>query len=152
MKSKSEKIAAELEKLAEEKERLKNKEKLLKVKNRQLRIKRYIEVGSIAAKYQLDFLTDEELNGGFAEMQEKARHSPILEEWMKRAKVFAETNMLRLIISFAKAPSEELKKLLKDKQFRQNAFRKTEWCGLGIKEEIERLAQENNGKVEVAGD
>lgn len=152
MKSKNEKIAAEFEKIAAVRERLNNKEKLLKAKNRQLRIKRYIEIGSIAEKYQLDSLTNEELNGGFAEMQEKAHQSPTLEEWRKRAKAFAETHLLRLIISFAKEPSEELKRLLKDKQFRQNAFRKTEWCGLGMKEEIESLAKEHQGEIEIVKD
>jgi len=137
-----------LKKIAEKKEKLEQKERVLKQKNRKIQIRKFIEIGTLAAKFGLDNLDNEVLLGAFAEIEEKAKDSPIIEQWKKKALLLKAKQQLRLIISFAQSPSEELKKALKCKNFRCNEWRK-ELYGFGLKEELEELVSAHTGKVEV---
>jgi hypothetical protein len=134
--------------LAEKKEKLEQKERLLKLKNRKAQIRRWIEIGNISSKFDLDKLDDLALQGAFAEIQEKSKHSPTLENWRQQAKSLQDVDQSKLLIIFTDEPSENLKKSLKEKQFRWNSWRK-EWYGYGKKEEIETLVREHGGRVEV---
>lgn len=137
--------------LAEKKEKLEQKERLLKLKNRKAQIRRWIEIGNISSKFGLDKLDDLALRGAFAEIQEKAKHSPTLENWRQRAQSQQNLDQLKLLIIFSEEPSENLKKSLKEKQFRWNSWRK-EWYGYGKKDEIETLVREYGGRVEAVKD
>lgn len=145
------KTVERLKKIAETKEKLEQKERLLKLKNRKAQIRRWIEIGSIASKFGLDKFDDLVLRGAFAEIQEKAKHSPTMENWRQQAQSQQVSDQAKLLIIFADEPSEKLKKSLKEKQFRWNRWRK-EWYGHGKKDEIETLVREHGGRVEVVKD
>jgi hypothetical protein len=141
-----------LKKIAEKKKKLEQKERLLKGKDRKAQIRRFIEIGTLAAKFDLGTLDIPTLTGAFAEIQEKAKHSPTLEQWRKKGQLLESTRLLKLIVYFVQDPDESMKRSLKEKQFRCNSWKRQEWYGYGSKEELENLVQTAGGKVEIAND
>lgn len=149
MKIEDKKITNLIEKLAKKKAGIEFREKILKDKERKIKTRRFIQVGSIAAKFEIDGLDDETLVGAFAEMQERSKQGNTLAEWKQKGLDLSETRLSPLIVSFAKEVSDEVKASLKEKRFKWNTFRK-EWQGYGIREEIETLVKEFGGIVDVA--
>lgn len=147
MKKQQEQILDSIKKLAEKRTKLDYKERQLKEKARKQEVRKSIEIGNIATKFGIANFDTETLIGAFSEIQERAQHSDIKNEWKKRGDSLSESNLNPLLVSFGKDPSEELLRILKDKRFKWNSFRK-EWQGYGIKEEIEKLIKEFHGKVE----
>lgn len=151
MKLKSDQIIDRMKKLAEKRAKIDYKEKLLKEKVRKQKTKRLIEIGNVASRFGIADFDNDILIGAFAEMQERSHDDEVMERWKKKGISSSETSLHPLLISFGKTPSEELKRVLKNKRFKWNSIRK-EWQGYGIKEEVEKLIEEFNGKIEVAID
>lgn len=148
MQSKVEKISDRLKELAEKKEKLKFQERQLREKSRKQKTKRMIEVGGIAANFGIDSFDNQTITGAFAEIQERSQPA-VLENWRKKGEALSKKSLHPLLVSFGKEPSDEVKMTLKTLRFKWNSMRR-EWQGYGIKDEIEKLIQEFQGKVEVA--
>ena len=146
--SKVEKISDRLKELAEKKEKLKFQERQLREKSRKQKTKRMIEVGSLATNFGIDAFDDLTITGAFAEIQEKSQPAQ-LENWRKKGEALSKKSLTPLLISFGKEPNDYVKMTLRNLRFKWNSMRK-EWQGYGIKEEIEKLIHEFQGKVEVA--
>lgn len=143
---KVEKIIDQKEKLAQKKVAIEHKERILRLKERKLKTRRCIEVGSLASRYGIDQLDDETLMGMFSEIKERSQQSAVLDEWKKKGAELSTQQPSPLIISFLKEISDELKHSLKERKFKWNSFRK-EWYGYGIKDEVEDLVKDDQGKV-----
>ncbi|HVW99163.1 MAG TPA: hypothetical protein VHA52_01770 [Candidatus Babeliaceae bacterium] len=139
-----------LEKLKAKKEKIKFKEKVLKKKDQQRKKSRFIQIGTLAARHEIDHFDDPTLSGAFAKIKELSQDPEVVKQWKQHGERLAKVDRLPLIISFEKEPSEEVKKALKNSHFRWVSFRQ-EWHGYGIKEELEKLVLQHGGKVEVVG-
>ena len=149
MKLQSNQLIDKMQKLAKKKAQLDYKERQLREKSRKQTTKKFIEVGSIASKFGItDFDTDT-LHGAFAEIQERAKLDEVKNQWKKTGSDLLGVSQSPLLISFEKQPTEEIITTLKSKRFIWNKFRK-EWQGYGMKEEMESLVKDFNGKVELA--
>ena len=89
------------------------------------------------------------MHGAFAEIQERAKLDEVKNQWKKTGSDLLGVSQSPLLISFEKQPTEEIITTLKSKRFIWNKFRK-EWQGYGMKEEMESLVKDFNGKVELA--
>jgi len=145
------KYAEIFEKLDRQRAEIEKKERILRNKERQLRISRFIKIGEVAAEFEIDRFDNETLKGAFTEIQEKAKQPNTLASWKKIGEAKKTTHLSPLIVSFQKDISDELRGVLKTKRFRWNSFRK-EWQGHGIREEVEKLTKEFDGKVELVHD
>ena len=143
-----EKLTNLMEKLAQKKAEIEQREKVLRDRERKLKTRRFIEVGSIASKFGIDGFDDETLMGAFAELQEKSKQATVLAEWKQKGEALSISRHSPLIISFGNEPSNEVKTVLKEKRFKWNTFNK-EWHGYGIKDELEGLIKDFNGKVDI---
>ena len=148
MQLKSASIAENLKKLSEKEAKLTYKKRALLEMARKQETKRLIEIGRIAARFELGTFDDLVLTGAFAEIQEKSRQPTLIDDWKKKGERLSSVSHYPLLISFEKEPNDKLKAELKDRRFKWNSFRK-EWQGYGIKDEIEKLTQEFKGSVEV---
>ncbi len=146
---KDEKLMSLMDKLTQKRAEIDQREKLLREKERNLKIRRFIEVGTIAAKFGIEAFDDETLVGAFAELQERSKQADAKDRWKQMGTALSTNRNSPLIILFGKDPSEAVKASLKGKRFKWNTFRK-EWQGFGIKEEIEEMVKDFEGKVEVA--
>lgn len=146
MTTKDGKYAEIFEKLDRQRAEIEKKERILRSKERQLRTSRLIKIGEAAAKFRIDEFDEETLKGAFSEIQEKAKQPNTIEAWKKIGESMKSSPLSPLIVSFRKEISDELKEALKTRRFRWSPFRK-EWQGHGIKEEVENLVKEFDGKV-----
>ncbi len=138
--------------IAQKKERLEKKEKLLKQKERKLRTKRLIELGSLIEKIELNDLQGSALFGALLEIKEKSKNKDSIEAWTKKGKEFSArpfaVKQSPLAISFAHSPPEAILKILREKSFKWNRFRK-EWYGFGDKKSLEDTLKNANATIEV---
>lgn len=137
-----------LEKLKAQKAKIEQKEKLIKEKERKMKLRRLIQIGTLAARSEIDHLDDPTLSGAFAQIKEGLKNPEMIKKWRQDGEQLDKVNRLPLIVSFAKEPSEELKKVLRNQNFKWVNFRQ-EWHGYGIKDEIEKLIEPVGGRVEV---
>lgn len=148
MTTKSEKYAEIFEKLDRQRAEIEKRERVLRNKERQLKVSHFIKIGETAAEFEIDRFDEETLRGAFSEIRERAKEPDTLRLWKNAGESMKTTALSPLIVSFRKQLSDELKDALKARRFRWNGFRK-EWQGHGIKEEIESLVKEFDGKVEL---
>lgn len=145
-------IHSQMELLALKKAKIERKEKLLKLQERKAHTKKLIELGSLIYKSHLENLSVMALTGALLEIKEKSQDPNIMKEWEKKAKEAAEIKKSngpsRLIISLKSHPSTGEKALLRELQFKWNAFRK-EWHGYGKLEDIEPLLKNRMENVEI---
>lgn len=151
MKLKDDKIIDKLKKIAEKETQLELEKRVLREKARKQATKKFIQIGSIAARFELDQLDNLTLAGAFAEIQEMSKNESIKEEWRRKGEASTKTSLCPLLISFGKEPSTDMIDILKNMRFKWNKFHK-EWQGYGIKDEIEKLVHEFNGKVKAVSE
>ncbi len=144
-------IEKEKQKIDEKKKKIRLEEKILREKERQIQARKCEELGVIAFKAGLYNLDKTILLGAFFEIVEKAKDQKNLEYWKSLIKTFHEdeikTSETPLSISFAKDPTNEIRKAMKKANFKWNDFRK-EFYGYGNKIELESILKNLECKIE----
>ncbi len=119
-------------KLEQKKHRLAAEEIRLKLKERKMRTRKLIEIGGLAAKSEIDFLTTTELFGAFLFLKDNIQLNPkIIEDWNQKGKhaFDIETNhTTSILLKFEEQPDEYIRKNLRLHKLKWNKYR-AEWYG-----------------------
>ena len=126
------------------------KKKMLLDREKRKRASKFSEIGKLAYQANIDKLEENILLGAFLEIANTANDENIL-KWKNAAKKFSNTSSNDsnqvLCISFLEEPTLEIKKLLKERKFFWNRFRK-EYHGKSKKSDIENLLIDCKFKIE----
>lgn len=135
-----EKIQLKKEKLKKQEMQIRHKERMLKNHEKKSQEKKMFELGNLAVQAQIDIIEPKALLGAFIEIAEKSHDKKTLQSWIEKSELHKKTNgtMQKILISFQKVPSQEIKNQLKQMNFRWNSFR-GEYYGYAFKEELENL-------------
>lgn len=141
-------IEDKLEELQRKKDKIQLQEKILQEKARQKRARRFIEVGKLAYKANIDEMDPEALLGAFLEIAELMEDQAKLTYWSKRGRELQQKSSSKeelplLVITFAELPSDEEKRKLKQQGFRWYAARK-EFYGRGSEDLLRSILSGSN--------
>lgn len=141
-------IEDKLKELQRRKNIIQTREKKLQEKARQKRARKFIEVGRLAYKANIDEMDPESLLGAFSEIAELMEDQAKLTYWSKRGRELQQKSSSKeelplLVITFAGLPSDEEKKKLKQQGFRWYAARK-EFYGRGNEDQLRSILSGSN--------
>ncbi len=145
-------LEEEKKKLEKKKKKLRIAEQIIKEVEKRSKMRRLSEIGKLAQRAKIDEIDREILLGAFLEIAEKSSSPNLLETWKKKATEWQqkteESYQEPLAISFQSEPNKKIRSILRENKFRWNSFR-GEYCGLGKKEELEKLLSGTNVEIEI---
>lgn len=149
-----EKIMEQEELISQKMEKLQKKKMVLKERERKLLTKKLIQSGELISKAELEHIDPAALLGALLEIKEKSRNENTIKEWATKGKASLERdrveNAQQLILSFESELSPAAKSILKRLKFKWNPFR-NEWYGVGKREEVEAIFQDQGIQVKIIG-
>jgi hypothetical protein len=145
------KIIDKRNQIDKEKEKIRLKEKELKEREKKIRAKKFIEIGRLAFRVDIDTLDEDALLGAFIEISEKINDKSI-NAWKKKSEELRKkqetSERTPLSVCFKSPPNKEIKDRFKELGFRWNSFRK-EFFGHGQHSLLSELVKGLDCKIEV---
>ncbi len=143
------KLEEKKQKLNEKIEKISIQKKLLEGKEKKKRAAKYVEIGRLANKANIDQLDEEILFGAFLDIAKSQKDK--LKQWKDSADEFNKSQLKLsdqvFSIYFEEEPGKEIKKHMKEGKFIWNRF-KREYCGRGNRQELESLLKGHKAKIE----
>lgn len=146
-------------KLETTKQKLRQREKILKEKEKMASKSALSTLGKLIVKGRVSHLDHEALIGALLEISEKSKDEKNLIAWRKKSQQHTidvlqkdEISLKRsaTTISFENQPTSEIRKKLKELNFKWNSFR-SEYYGFGNQDELADLLVDHKCKIETIG-